>query len=95
MTESHTHAIISTRTYFIVFAALCVLLLATVGAAYLSLGPLNIVIALAIAFTKAILVAMFFMHLRYSKAIVILFALAGVYWFGILLLITAADFIAR
>jgi cytochrome c oxidase subunit 4 len=48
------------------FAALVALTLATVVTSRLDLGPMNIVLALAIAALKATLVAMFFMHLRYE-----------------------------
>ena len=46
-----------------VFAALLGLTAVTVGARYVDLGPLNIWVALGLAFVKALLVAMFFMHL--------------------------------
>ena len=48
---------------YVVFAALVGLTGLTVGARMVDLGPLNIWIALGLAFLKAILVAMFFMHL--------------------------------
>jgi cytochrome c oxidase subunit 4 len=53
------------KTYMMVFGALGVLTLATVGASYLQipLGP-AIALALAIATLKASLVALFFMHLK-------------------------------
>ena len=43
-----------------------VLTAATVAAAYVNLGALNIVVALAIATVKATLVVLYFMHARYS-----------------------------
>ncbi len=45
------------------FAALVLLTVATVGARFVDLGQFNIIVALGLAFIKAILVAMFFMHL--------------------------------
>jgi len=48
------------------FAALVVLTVATVVTSRLDLGPMNIVVALAIASLKAALVAAFFMHLKYE-----------------------------
>ena len=38
----------------------------TVWASFIDLGPWNPVIALAIATTKAMLVVLFFMHVKYS-----------------------------
>lgn len=48
-------------------AALLVLTWATVAVYSFDLGPLNIWIALGIAFVKASLVCMFFMHLYYDR----------------------------
>ncbi len=90
-----SHADHAVRRYFGIFAALLVLLVITVGAAYVHLGAANIVVALVIAVVKASLVAWVFMHLRSSTPIVILFALGGVFWLVILILLTAADFLAR
>ena len=42
------------------------LLVLTVGAAYVDLGPLNLLVALAIAAAKAVLIVLIFMHVRYS-----------------------------
>lgn len=50
-----------------VLGALLILTLATVGATYFDLGPANLWIALAIAALKASLVALYFMHLRWSR----------------------------
>jgi cytochrome c oxidase subunit 4 len=59
------------RGYLIVFGALLVLTLATVGASYLRLatGP-TIVVALTIAAVKGGLVAAFFMHLNHERALI-------------------------
>lgn len=50
-----------------VFAALIVLTVATVAVTYIDLGRLNLVVALAIAAVKAVLVAEIFMHLRWDR----------------------------
>ncbi|MCC6910091.1 MAG: cytochrome C oxidase subunit IV family protein [Phycisphaerales bacterium] len=89
------HADHAVRRYLGIFAALLVLLGLTVGVAIVQLGAANIVVALAIAIAKALLVAWVFMHLRSSTPVVILFALGGVFWLVILILFTAADFLAR
>lgn len=67
-----THATeVEVRGYLIVFGALLVLTLATVGASYLRLatGP-TIVVALAIATVKGGLVAAVFMHLSHERALI-------------------------
>ncbi len=59
------------RGYLMVFGALLVLTLITVGVSYLDLPEVEtVVVALAIATTKASLVAMFFMHLKGEKPMV-------------------------
>ncbi len=50
-----------------VFAALLVLTGATVAATWGDLGAANMLIAMGIATVKAILVALFFMHLLYDR----------------------------
>lgn len=81
--------------YYQVFAALLALTLLTVGIAYLDLGPLNIALALGIAICKALLVMLFFMHLRYSTHLLWIVAGAGVIWLGHLLLFTMIDYLTR
>jgi len=78
-----------------VFAALLVLLLATVGAAYLDLGRGNLPVALTIAAVKAALIMMFFMHVRYSNRLTLVFSGAALLWLGILLTLTTTDFSSR
>lgn len=91
---------ITLRTYVIVFAALMVLLAATVAAALLpyhrwNIPGLGIAIALTIAFIKAILVVLYFMHVRISSRLTQIFVLAGLFWLGILITITLADYLSR
>jgi len=59
------------RRYLTIFGALLVLTLVTVGVKYLNLPEVEtVVVALAIATTKASLVAMFFMHLKGERPMV-------------------------
>ncbi len=59
------------KTYIMVFAALLFLTLVTVGVSYLHL-PVHqaILVALAVACTKASLVALFFMHLNNERRVI-------------------------
>ena len=82
-------------TYLWIWLALIVLLLATFGSAYLSLGVGNVVLNLAIAIAKAALVAIFFMHLRRSPRLLWLGAITGLFFLGIMLWLTLNDFLLR
>jgi cytochrome c oxidase subunit IV len=84
------------RTYIQVFVALIVLTIATTCIAFVDLGGFfNTAIALAVATVKALLVAVFFMHLRHISRLVWLFAGAGIFWLGILLVLTVSDYMSR
>jgi cytochrome c oxidase subunit IV len=83
------------RSYLQVFAALLGLTALTVWAATTDLGRWNDTLALAIATTKALLVALFFMHLRQAERLVWIFAGVGILWLLILLGLTVADFDTR
>jgi cytochrome c oxidase subunit IV len=92
----------TTRTYYGVFAALVVLLLLTVLAAELEFGATdlarsrwNLAIAAAIASTKAVLIMLFFMHVRYSTPLIWLVAFAGIFWLAILFGLTFNDYWTR
>ena len=93
MTTQH---IVSVKLYAGIFLALLVLTLATAGAAFIDLGgDLNSFVALAIATVKAMLVVLFFMHVRYSSRLTWVFAGAGLFWFLILATFTISDVLTR
>ena len=69
--------IASRKTYILVWAALMVLTVFTVFIARLNLGPFNDIVALAVAVTKAILVILFFMHVKDSSRLTRLTVVAG------------------
>jgi cytochrome c oxidase subunit 4 len=81
--------------YYSVFAALLVGTALTVGAAEVDLGALNNVVMLAIACTKALLVILFFMHVRWSTRLTWLVAASGFVWLLILFGITMTDYLTR
>jgi len=85
----------SRKVYFLVFAALLALTLATVLVAEVDLGVFNDVVALTIAVTKALLVLLFFMHIRHSTRMTVLTAVAGFFWLAILIGLTMADYASR
>jgi len=85
----------SAAPYYVVFAALVVLTLATVGLSFCPLGNWHTVIGLAIATVKAALVALFFMHLLHSQRLTWLALGAGLFWLAILMSLTLADYLTR
>jgi cytochrome c oxidase subunit 4 len=60
------HHVLSYRFLATILAALIFLTGVTVGVSYIDWGFLNVPIALAVASTKATLVLLFFMHIRYE-----------------------------
>jgi cytochrome c oxidase subunit IV len=85
----------SVRTYSLVFVALLILAALTTGIAYIDLGPLNTVGALAIAFIKMCLVGLFFMELRYGRGLTRIVVLAGFFWLALMVSFTLADVFTR
>jgi cytochrome c oxidase subunit 4 len=88
--------IVPKSTYYLIFAALMLGTALTVGAAFVDLGnTANTVVALAIACTKATLVVLFFMHVKYSPKLTWLVVIASLFWLMLLLLITMGDYATR
>ncbi len=81
--------------YYLVFAALVVGTVVTYLAALVDLGPLNNVVMLAIACTKAALVVLFFMHVRWSTRLTWVVAMSGFFWLLILFSLGMADYLSR
>jgi cytochrome c oxidase subunit 4 len=90
-----TDHIIPTRVYYAIFAILMLCTYATVQVAFFDLGRLNAVVALTIAVFKAVLVVLFFMHVRYSTRLTWVVVIGAVFWLGILLLLTSGDYLTR
>ena len=83
-------------TYFAVWIALLVGTGLTYYAAKLDLGPFNAAVALIIATTKALLVTLFFMHLRQaSEKLLKLVVFSTIFFLFILLALSMADFGTR
>jgi cytochrome c oxidase subunit 4 len=93
------------KMYWAIFGALCVLTVATVLAAKVDFaqvigneqlgGFINNLVALGIAVTKASLVVLFFMHVKYESKLVGLGVIASVIWLLFLILITISDYVTR
>ncbi len=87
--------IVPTRTYYLIFAALMICTYLTWQVAYFDLGAMNTIAALAIAVFKAVLVVLFFMHVKYSTRLTGIVVVSGVFWLGILLALTFGDYLTR
>jgi len=81
--------------YVRITAALLALLVLTVGAAFLPLGPWQTAAAMLISSAKAFLIVVFFMHLRKANPLLRIFAAAGVFWLGFLFALTLSDYLTR
>jgi cytochrome c oxidase subunit IV len=88
--------IISAKTYVGIWIALMCLTVLTASVAFIDLGPLNTVVALVIATTKALLVALVFMHVKYaSEKLTKMVILASLFWLLLLLFLSLADYLTR
>ncbi len=87
--------VVSWRVYLAVFLALCALTVVTVVATGYDFGPLNLIVALGVAITKASLVVLYFMHARYSPKLTSLVIASSVAFFVILVFLTLTDYLSR
>ena len=93
--EHSEHHIVSPSQYTLVFGTLLVGTAITVGAAYVELGVLNPIVALAIASFKAVIVILFFMHVKYQSRLVKMTVGAGFFTFLVLITMTLTDYMSR
>ena len=87
--------ILPKRVYYTIFAILMFCTYLTVQIAFFDLGRLNAIAALAIAAFKATIVILFFMHVKYSTRLTWAVILGSIFWFGILVTLTMADYLTR
>jgi cytochrome c oxidase subunit IV len=92
--EGHGH-VVDKKLYFAIFGALLVLTGLTTGVAFIDLGKWNTVVALVIAVSKATLVAIFFMHLKWSSMLMRVAFFAALLWLAIMISVTSIDFLTR
>lgn len=87
---------ITVKTYAMVFLLLLALTALTTAVAFVDLGRgLNNVAAITIAILKAMLVVLYFMHVRYSDRFTWVIAAAGIFWLMILIGGTLDDLLTR
>ena len=95
-TENHTeNHIVSFSLYTKVLSTLLVLTVLTVLVAQMDFGVFNVLIAMGIASVKAVLVLLFFMHLKYDNKLFPVIFFTGVFFLAILFLFCEFDIITR
>ena len=82
-------------TYYAIFGALMVLTAVTVGVAFINLGAFNFPVAIGIAITKATLVVLFFMHVKYSSKLTQMFVGMAIFFVLVLFGLTLTDYLSR
>ncbi len=87
--------IVSLKVYFAVFISLMFFTGLTVAVAFMDLGRMNVVLALTIAVVKALLVVLYFMHVRYSSRLTKVIVAAGIFWLAIMITLTLSDYFTR
>ena len=91
--------IVQRKVYFVIFGLLMFFTILTVLAALQDLDHIfsgaNTVLALTIAVIKATLVVLYFMHVRYSSRLTWVIVAAGIFWLGIMFVLTASDYLTR
>lgn len=87
--------VVPIKTYVLIFLALMAGTALTVGVAYINLGRMNTVAALAIAVTKMMLVILFFMHVWHSTQLTKIVVAGAFLWLGLLIVITNSDYLTR
>jgi cytochrome c oxidase subunit IV len=87
--------IVPKRVYFTIFFFLLFFTGVTVWVAKIDLGRWNTIVALAVAVTKALLVALWFMHIKYSKRLTQIVVASGLFWLVIMVALTLFDYSTR
>src|SRR3954454_16010976 len=82
-------------TYYAIFGALMVLTGITVAAAFVNLGSFNFPVAISIAITKATLVILFFMHVKYSSRLTKMVVAMSFFFLAIMFGLTLTDYMSR
>jgi cytochrome c oxidase subunit 4 len=82
-------------TYYGIFGLLMVFTAITVFVAFVDVGMLNFPVAIGIAITKATLVILFFMHVKYSSKLTKLFVAMAFFFMSILFGLTLTDYLSR
>ncbi len=88
--------IMSSKFYYTIWIALLCLTVITAAVSFVDLGPFNTIVALVIATFKALLVVLFFMHVKdTSEKLTKTVIVAAMFWLLLLLALSMADYTTR
>jgi cytochrome c oxidase subunit 4 len=91
-----SEAIMSSKFYYTIWIALLCLTIITAAVSRVDLGPFNTIVALVIATFKALLVVLFFMHVKYtSEKLTKIVIVSAIFWLFLLLGLSMADYTTR
>ena len=91
-----SEAIMSSKFYYTIWIALLCLTVITAAVSFVDLGPFNTIVALVIATFKALLVVLFFMHVKYtSEKLTKIVIVSAIFWLFLLLALSMADYATR
>ena len=93
--QEERHHLVPYGLYVKVWAALLVFTGITVGVSYVDMKHVTVMTALLIATVKATLVILYFMNIRYEKAIYIYMILVILITYAIFVGLTFADYLYR
>lgn len=92
MSDQEKQHIVSYKQNIIIWGILLVMTVITVSVSTVDLKSLTVAAALTIATIKAVIVALYFMHLKYDKKILGIFMLITMLVFVAVLMLTFLDF---
>lgn len=88
--------ILSSKLYYVIWIILLVLTVVTALVATVDLGPFNTIVALAIATGKALIVTLFFMHVKYtSERLTKMVIVSAIFFFLVLVSLSMTDYATR
>lgn len=83
------------KVYLFVYLSLLLLLGMAIGLSFLHLGPAKVFAILGIAVLQALLILLFFMHLRLGSRLIWIFAGGSLIWLGIFFALALSDYFTR
>jgi cytochrome c oxidase subunit 4 len=89
-TKGHHH-ILPLKVYLTIGAVLLLATAVTVIVAQFDFGPFNLLVAMLIAATKATLVALYFMHLKYDHKLYMFVFVGGALFLAVFIVLTMFD----
>ena len=92
---AHSNHILPISLYLKIGGLLLVLTAITVIVSFYHFGPYNLLIAMIIAATKATLVALFFMHMKYDNKLYMTLFVSAILFLAVFIILTMFDTLRR